>query len=186
MNRQVCGVRKVRRQLRREGFVVARCTVERLMRRPGLRGVIDVYARRIVDWKVSRWARTGCVPDALEPALHARRRAHDDALIHHADRGVQYVSICYTERLAEAGIEPSVGGVGDSSDNALAETINGLYKAEVIHRRSGKNREAVALATFDRVNWFNRRRLLGPIGHIPPAQADAAHYRRQAAPATAA
>ena len=98
--------------------------------------MIDVFARRIVSWKVSSSARTDLVLDALEQALHARHRAGDDALIHHSDRGVQYVSICYTERLVEAGIGPSVGSVGDSYDNALAETINGLYKAEVIHRQS--------------------------------------------------
>lgn len=133
--------------------------------------VIDVFARRIVGWKVSSSARTDFVLDALEQALHARRRAGDDTLIHHSDRGVQYVSIRYTGRLAEAGIEPSVGSVGDSYDNALAETINGLYKAEVIHRQSWRNREAVEMATLDWVHWFNHQRLLGPIGNIPPAEA---------------
>ncbi|NYE31235.1 putative transposase [Rhodanobacter sp. K2T2] len=93
---------------------------------------------------------------------------------------MQYVSIRYTERLAEAGIEPSVGSVGDSYDNALAETINGLYKAEVIHRQSWKNRETVELATLDWIHWFNHQRLLGPIGNIPPAEAEAAYYRQQA------
>lgn len=232
-NKQVYGVRKVWRQLCREGFRVARCTTERLMRRLGLRGVvrgkvirttvsnkavpcpqdrvnrefraarpnalwvsdftyvstwqgfvyvafvIDVYARCIVGWKVSSSARTDFVLDALEQALHARRRAGQESLIHHSDRGVQYVSIRYTERLAEAGIESSVGSVGDSYDNALAETINGLYKAEVIHRRSWKNIEAVELATLDWVNWFNNKRLLGPIGNIPPLEAEAAYYRQQ-------
>jgi putative transposase len=233
-NKQVYGVRKVWRQLVREGWRVARCTVERLMRRLGLRGVvrgkviktthsdkaqpcprdqvnrqfraerpnalwvsdftyvstwagfvyvafvIDVYARRIVGWKVSSSARTDFVLDALEQALHARRRASDDEhLIHHSDRGVQYVSIRYSERLAEAGIEPSVGSVGDSYDNALAETINGLYKAEVIHRRSWRNLEAVELTTLDWVDWFNHKRLLGPIGNIPPAEAEAQYYRQQ-------
>jgi transposase InsO family protein len=232
-NRQVYGVRKVWRQLLREGVRVARCTVERLMRGLGLRGivrgktlrttvsdlatpcpldrvnrqfradrpnalwvsdftyvstwagfvyvafVIDVFARRIVGWRVSASARTDFVLDALEQALHARRRT--DSLIHHSDRGVQYVSIRYTERLAEAGIEPSVGSVGDSYDNALAETINGLYKAEVIHRQSWKNLEAVELATLEWVDWFNHRRLLEPIGYIPPAQAEAAYYRQQVA-----
>ena len=187
-NRQVYGVRKVWRQLKREGYAVARCTVERLMGELGLHGVmrgkvvkttisdkrpcpldkvnrqfhapspnrlwvidftyvstwagfvyvafvIDVYARRIVGWKVSQTAHTDFVLDALEQALHARRPT-EGGLIHHSDRGVQYVSIRYTERLADAGIEPSVGSVGDSYDNALAETINGLYKAEVIHRRA--------------------------------------------------
>ena len=232
-NKQVYGVRKVWKQLRREGFRIARCTVERLMRRLGLRGVIrgrtvkttvsdkatpcpldkvnrqfraarpnalwvsdftyvstwqgfvyvafviDVFARRIVGWKVSSSARTDFVLDALEQALHARRPAGDEGLIHHSDRGVQYVSIRYSERLAEAGIEPSVGSVGDSYDNALAETINGLYKAEVIHRRSWRNLEAVELATHDWVDWFNHKRLLGPIGDIPPAEAEALYHQQQ-------
>jgi len=111
----------------------------------------------------------------LEQALYARRR--DGELIHHSDRGVQYVSIRYTERLAEAGIEPSVGSVGDSCDNALAETINELYKAEVIHRQSWKSPEAVELATLTRVDWFNHRRLVEPIGNISPAEAEANYYR---------
>ena len=232
-NKQVYGVRKVWKQLRREGHGTARCTVERLMRRLGLRGVIrgrtvkttvsdkatpcpldkvnrqfraarpnalwvsdftyvstwqgfvyvafviDVFARRIVGWKVSSSARTDFVLDALEQALHARRPAGDEGLIHHSDRGVQYVSIRYSERLAEAGIEPSVGSVGDSYDNALAETINGLYKAEVIHRRSWRNLEAVELATLDWVDWFNHKRLLGPIGNIPPAEAEAVYHLQQ-------
>ena len=232
-NKQVYGVRKVWKQLRREGYGTARCTVERLMRRLGLRGVIrgrtvkttvsdkatpcprdnvnrqfraarpnalwvsdftyvstwqgfvyvafviDVFARRIVGWKVSSSARTDFVLDALEQALHARRPAGDEGLIHHSDRGVQYVSIRYSERLAEAGIEPSVGSVGDSYDNALAETINGLYKAEVIHRRSWRNLEAVELATLDWVDWFNHKRLLGPIGDIPPAEAEALYHQQQ-------
>ena len=232
-NKQVYGVRKVWKQLRREGYGTARCTVERLMRRLGLRGVIrgrtvkttvsdkatpcpldkvnrqfraarpnalwvsdftyvstwqgfvyvafviDVFARRIVGWKVSSSARTDFVLDALEQALHARRPAGDESLIHHSDRGVQYVSIRYSERLAEAGIEPSVGSVGDSYDNALAETINGLYKAEVIHRRSWRNLEAVELATLDWVDWFNHKRLLGPIGDIPPAEAEALYHQQQ-------
>lgn len=231
-NFQVYGARKVWRQLLREGLTVARCTVERLMRRHGLRGVIrgkpvrttisdkatlcpldrvnrqfradrpnalwvsdftyvstwqgfvyvafviDVFARRIVGWKVSSSARTDFVLDALEQALHARRPVSQGSLIHHSDRGVQYVSIRYTERLAEAGIEPSVGSVGDSYDNALAETINGLYKAEVIHRQSWKNREAVELATLTWVDWFNHRRLLAPIGNVPPAEAEADYYRQ--------
>ena len=185
----VYGVRKVWRQLQREGFPVARCTVARLMGQMGLKGairgkpvrttisdktalcpldhvnrqfqapapnrlwlsdftyvatwagfvyvafVIDAYARRIVGWRVSRTAHAGFVLDALEQALHERRPTRSHGLIHHSDRGSQYVSIKYTERLAAAGIEPSVGSVGDSYDNALAETINGLYKAELIHRR---------------------------------------------------
>jgi transposase InsO family protein len=230
-NFQVYGVRKVWRQLRREQFDVARCTVQRLMRRLGLRGVIrgktvrttisdpkalcpldrvqrqftadrpnklwvsdftyvstwqgfvyvafviDVFARRIVGWRASSSARTDFVLDALEQALYARRPVGPDRLVHHSDRGVQYVSIRYTERLAEAGLEPSVGSVGDSYDNALAETINGLYKAEVIHRRpSWRTREEVEWATLNWVDWFNNRRLLEPIGNIPPAEAEANYY----------
>ena len=231
-NMAVYGARKVWRQLRREGVRVARCTVERLMRKLGLQGVIrgkpvrttvsdkatpcprdrvnrqfqaerpnalwvsdftyvstwagfvyvafviDVFARRIVGWKVSRSARTDFVLDALEQALHDRRPVQQ-ALIHHSDRGVQYVSIRYTERLALAGIEPSVGSVGDSYDNALAETINGLYKAEVIHRRSWPNLETVELATLAWVNWFNHHRLLSSIGHRPPAEAEAIYHQQQ-------
>jgi putative transposase len=224
----VYGVRKVWRQLRREGFDVARCTVARLMRAMGLHGVvrgkrlrttvsdraapcplastassrrrarmrsgsrilpmsppgrayvafvIDAFARRIVGWRVSRTAHAGFVLDALEQALHARRPVEGDGLVHHSDRGVQYLSIKYTERLAEAGIEPSVGSVGDSYDNALAETINGLYKAEVIHRRGPwRSVEAVELTTLEWVDWFNNRRLLEPIGNIPPAEAEARYY----------
>lgn len=230
-NFQVYGVRKVWRQMRRERFDVARCTVQRLMKRLGLRGVvrgkavrttvsdpkapcpldhvnrqftadrpnalwvsdftyvstwqgfvyvafvIDVFARRIVGWKASSSARTDFVLDALEQALYARRPVGPDRLVCHSDRGVQYVSIRYTERLAEAGIEPSVGSVGDSYDNALAETINGLYKAEVIHRRpSWRTREEVEWATLRWVDWFNNRRLLEPIGNIPPVEAEAAYY----------
>lgn len=119
--------------------------------------------------------------DALEQALYARQPGRDGGLIHHSDRGSQYVSIRYTERLAEAGIEPSVGSAGDSYDNALAETINGLYKAEVIHRQPWRNREAVEMATLDWVHWFNHQRLLGSIGNIPPAEAETAYYRQQAA-----
>lgn len=128
---------------------------------------------------------TDFVLDALEQALYARQPERDGALTHHSDRGVQYVSIRYTERLAEAGIEPSVGSKGDSYDNALAETINGLYKAEVIHRRSWPNRESVELATLEWVSWFNHHRLLGPIGYIPPAEAEANYYRQLAKQATA-
>ena len=139
--------------------------------------VIDTYARRIVGWRVSRAAHTGFVLDALEQALHERRPVHRGGLVHHSDRGSQYVSIRYTERLAEAGIEPSVGSVGDSYDNALAETINGLYKAEVIHRRGPwRSFEAVEFATLERVDWFNHRRLLEPIGNIPPAEAEERYY----------
>jgi putative transposase len=230
-NFRVYGVRKVWRQLLREGTAVARCTVARLMRTMGLKGVvrgkrvrttisnaaapcpldrvnrqfkaphpnalwvsdftyvatwagfvyvafvIDVFARRIVGWRVSRTAHAGFVLDALEQALHARRPVRGGGLVHHSDRGVQYVSIKYTERLAAAGIEPSVGSVGDSYDNALAETINGLYKAEMIHRRGPwRGFEAVEFATLEWVDWFNNRRLLEPIGNIPPAEAEAAYY----------
>jgi len=227
----VYGARKVWRQLRREGFDVARCTVERLMRAMGLRGavrgkpvrttvsnraapcpqdrvnrqfrapqpnalwvsdftyvatwagfvyvafVIDAFARRIVGWRVSRRAQTAFVLDALEQALHARRPVEGSGLVHHSDRGVQYLSIKYSERLAEAGIEPSVGSVGDSYDNALAESVIGLYKAEVIHRRGPwRGFEAVEFATLEWVDWFNNRRLLEPIGNIPPAEAEARYY----------
>ncbi|ATI79783.1 IS3 family transposase [Sphingobium yanoikuyae] len=227
----VYGVRKVWRQMNREGFAVARCTIERLMRDLGLQGVIrgkpvrttisnkaapcpldhvnrqfhapapnmlwvsdftyvatwagfvyvafviDVYARYIVGWRVSRTAHASFVLDALEQAIHERRPAHRGGLIHHSDRGSQYVSIRYSERLAEAGIEPSVGSVGDSYDNALAETINGLYKAEVIHRRGPwRSFEAVEYATLEWVDWFNKRRLLEPIGNIPPAEAEELYY----------
>jgi putative transposase len=230
----VYGVRKVWRQLKREGHNLARCTVARLMRTMGLQGVIrgkrirttisdkaapcpldhvnrqfraprpnalwvsdftyvatwsgfayvafiiDAYARRIVGWRVSRTAHTGFVLDALEQALHERRPLRGGGLVHHSDRGSQYVSIKYTERLALAGVEPSVGSVGDSYDNALAETINGLYKAEVIHRRGPwRSLEAVELATLEWVDWFNHRRLLEPIGNIPPAEAEALYYATQ-------
>ncbi|WP_167713197.1 IS3 family transposase [Sphingomonas trueperi] len=230
-NFAVYGVRKVWRQMMREGFQVARCTVARLMREMGLAGVIrgkpvrttisdraapcpldhvnrkfyapapnmlwvsdftyvatwagfvyvafviDTYARRIVGWRASRTAHASFVLDALEQALHDRRPAHRGGLIHHSDRGSQYVSIKYSERLAEAGIEPSVGSVGDSYDNALAETINGLYKAEVIHRRGPwRSFEAVEYATLEWVDWFNHRRLLEPIGNIPPAEAEEQYY----------
>lgn len=230
-NYEVYGVRKVWRQMRREGITVARCTVERLMRGLGLQGiirgkpvrttvsdkaapcpldhvnrqfrapapnrlwvsdftyvatwqgfiyvafVIDTYARRIVGWRVSRTAHASFVLDALEQAIHDRRPVHRGGLVHHSDRGSQYISIKYTERLAEAGIEPSVGSVGDSYDNALAETINGLYKAEVIHRKGPwRNFEAVEFATLEWVDWFNNRRLLEPIGNIPPAEAEQMYY----------
>jgi putative transposase len=234
-NFRVYGVRKVWRQLLREGIAVARCTVARLMRAMSLQGivrgkrvrttisnaaapcpldrvnrqfkaprpnalwvsdftyvatwagfvyvafVIDVFARRIVGWRVSRTAQAGFVLDALEQALHERRPVRGGGLVHHSDRGVQYLSIKYTERLAAAGIEPSVGSVGDSYDNALAETINGLYKTEVIHRCGPwRGFEAVEFATFEWVDWFNKRRLLGPIGNIPPAEAEAAYYAQLA------
>jgi len=145
--------------------------------------VIDVFARRIVGWRVSTSMTTDFVLDALEQALYARQPADSDALVHHSDRGSQYVSIRYTERLAEAAIEPSVGSRGDSYDNALAETINGLYKAEVIHRRGPwKSREAVELATLEWVAWYNHERLMQPLGYIPPAEAEANYYRQLASP----
>ena len=230
-NYEVYGVRKVWRQMQREGFDIARCTVSRLMKQLGIQGVIrgkplktthsnpaapcprdhvnrqfnapapnilwlsdftyvstwqgfayvafiiDAYARRIVGWRVSRSAKTDFVLDALEQALYDRRPVQQDGLIHHSDRGVQYVSIRYTERLAEAGIEPSVGSVGDSYDNALAETINGLYKAEVIHRKSSWRKiDDVEMATLKWVDWFNNRRLLEPIGNIPPNEAEEVYY----------
>jgi len=240
-NFRVYGVRKLWRQLGREGIAVARCTVARLMRAMGLQGavrgkpvrttrsdkavpcpldrvnrhfqaprpnalwvsdftyvatwsgfvyvafVIDAFARRIVGWRVSRTAQAGFVLDALEQALHERRPVGGGGLVHHSDRGVQYVSIRYTQRLAEAGIEPSVGSVGDSYDNALAETIHGLYKAEVIHRRGPwRSFEAVEFATLEWVDWFNNRRLLEPIGHVPPAEAEARYYEQMRTLALAA
>jgi transposase InsO family protein len=145
--------------------------------------VIDTFARRIVGWRVSRSAQAGFVLDALEQALHERRPAHASAIVHHSDRGVQYVSIKYTERLTEAGVEPSVG----SYDNALAETINGLYKAEVIWRRGPwRSFEAVEFATLDWADWFNNKRLLEPIGNIPPAEAEARYYAQLEEPTMAA
>lgn len=141
--------------------------------------VIDVFARRIVGWRISSSMQTDFVLDALEQALYARQPERSTALIHHSDRGSQYVSIRYTERLAEAGIEPSVGSKGDSYDNALAETINGLYKTELIHKRAPwKTRDAVELATLEWVSWFNHHRLLEPIGYIPPAEAEANYFRQ--------
>jgi transposase InsO family protein len=227
----VYGARKVWRQLRREGFEVARCTVERLMRAMGLQGVvrgkrikttipdpaqpcprdkvnrqfqapapnrlwvsdftyvatwrgfvyvafvIDTYARRIVGWRVSGSATAGFVLDALEQAIHDRQPARGAGLIAHSDRGSQYLAIRYTERLAEEGIEPSVGSVGDSYDNALAETVIGLFKTEVIRPRGPwHSLEAVEFATLEWVDWFNHRRLLEPIGNVPPAEAEAAYH----------
>jgi transposase InsO family protein len=231
-NRRVYGARKVWKQLRREDIPVARCTVERLMRKLELRGVvrgrkpkttipdeattrpadlvkrdftatrpdqlwvadltyvatwsgfaysafvIDVFSRKIVGWRVSRSLRSDLALDALEQALYARRAP--SGLVHHSDRGVQYLSIRYTERLAEAGIEPSVGSVGDSYDNALAESIIGLYKTEVI-RHSGpwRNVDHVEFETLKWVDWFNNRRLLEPIGDIPPVEFEELHYEKQ-------
>lgn len=238
-NLQVYGADKVWHQMNREDMEVARCTVERLMKRMGLQGVrrgkvvrttvsdskapcpldkvnrqfkadrpnqlwvsdftyvstwqgwlyvafvIDVFARRIVGWRVSSSMRTDFVLDALEQALYDRQPESNNSLIHHSDRGSQYVSIRYSERLAQAGIEPSVGSKGDSYDNAMAETINGLYKAELIHRRGPwKTKEAVELATLEWVSWFNHHRLLEPIGYIPPAEAEANYYSQLARQAT--
>jgi putative transposase len=144
--------------------------------------VIDVYSRSIVGWRVSNSLRTDLALDALEQALHARPRG--EGQIHHSDRGVQYLSIHYTERLAEVGIESSVGSVGDSYDNALAESVIGLYKTEVIRDRGPwRNIETVEFATLEWVDWFNNRRLLEPLGYVPPTEYDAAYYRSQDTPA---
>ncbi|MFV1979453.1 MAG: IS3 family transposase [Myxococcota bacterium] len=147
--------------------------------------ITDVFSRKIVGWRVSSSLRSDLALDALEQALHARPDL--ESLVHHSDRGVQYLAIRYTERLKDAGIEPSVGSVGDSYDNALAETINGLYKTEII-RPNGPWRsiEEVEFATLEWVDWFNHRRLLEPIGNVPPAEFEAMYYERQRSPATAA
>ena len=143
--------------------------------------VIDAFARRIVGWRVSRSMQAQFVLDALEQALHERRPVQDAGLVHHSDRGSQYLSIKYTDRLAAAGIEPSVGSVGNSYDNALAETVIGLFKTELIQRRGPwRSFEAVEFATLEWVDWFNNRRLLEPIGNIPPAEAEARFYSRSA------
>jgi len=148
--------------------------------------VVDVFARFIVGWKVSYSMRTDFVLDALEQALHARRPSENDHLVHHSDRGSQYVSIRYTGRLAEAGLEPSVGSRGDSYDNALAETINGLYKTEVIRRRaSWRSLEEVEWATLEWVDWFNNQRLLSSIGYLSPAKAEANYHSPKMTPQTA-
>ncbi|WP_432805617.1 IS3 family transposase [Escherichia coli] len=225
-NHQVYGVRKVWRQLLREGIRVARCTVARLMAVMGLAGVlrgkkvrttisrkavaagdrvnrqfvaerpdqlwvadftyvstwqgfvyvafiIDVFAGYIVGWRVSSSMETTFVQDALEQALWARRPS---GTVHHSDKGSQYVSLAYTQRLKEAGLLASTGSTGDSYDNAMAESINGLYKAEVIHRKGWKNRAEVELATLTWVDWYNNRRLLERLGHTPPAEAEKAYY----------
>jgi len=146
--------------------------------------VIDVFARRIVGWRASRSLRSDLALDALEQALYDRQEDHPQRLVHHSDRGGQYLSIRYTERLAEAGIEPSVGSTGDSYDNALAESVIGLYKTEVIRRRSPwRYLDDVEFATLEWVAWFNTQRLLEPIGYVPPAEYEEAFYRRQQAPA---
>jgi transposase InsO family protein len=145
--------------------------------------ITDVFSRKIVGWRVSNSLRSDLAMDALEQALHARPDL--GGLVHHSDRGVQYRSIRYTERLAEVGIEPSVGSIGDSYDNALAETINGLFKTEVIHPNGPwRNLEEVEFATLEWVDWFNNRRLLGPIGDIPPVEFEQMYYERSEVPAT--
>jgi transposase InsO family protein len=231
-NFRVYGARKVWRQLGRENVVAARCTVERLMRRMGLQGVvrgrrcrttiadanavlpgdlvkrdfraerpnelwvadftyvatwsgfvytafvIDVFARRIIGWRVARSMRTELVLGALEQAIWSR--CPPKGVIHHSDHGSQYLSIRYSERLTEIGVEPSTGTVGDSYDNALAETIIGLYKTEVIHHRGPwKNLEEVEYATLEWVDWFNNRRLLEPIGNVPPAEFEMQYLQQQ-------
>jgi transposase InsO family protein len=147
--------------------------------------IIDVFARSIVGWRVSSLLRSDLALDALEQALHARAPADD--LVHHSDRGVQYLSIRYTERLAEAGVGRSVGSVGDSYDNALAETVIGLYKTEVIRRRGPwRSIDDVEYATLEWVDWFNRRRLFGPLGYVPPVQFEGAYHSGQETPAMGA
>jgi putative transposase len=237
---QVYGPRKVWKQLRREGMCVARCTVARLMRDLGLRGVsrgrawkittqsdraverpadlvdrqftatrpnqlwvadftyvatwrgfvyvafvIDVFARRIVGWRVSSSLATDFVLDALEHAIYDRCGDGVGELVHHSDRGTQYVSMRYTERLADAGMAPSVGSRGDSYDNALAESVIGLFKTEVIQRKGPwRHLEAVEFATLHWVDWFNTRRLLEPIGYVPPAEYEARYYEQRREPTT--
>jgi putative transposase len=139
--------------------------------------VIDVFARRIVGWRVSSSLATDFVLDALEQAIYDRCGARSSDLVHHSDRGTQYVSMRYTERLADAKIAPSVGSRGDSYDNALAESVIGLFKTEVIQRKGPwRHLEAVEFATLDWVDWFNTRRLLEPIGYVPPAEYEASYY----------
>jgi putative transposase len=148
--------------------------------------VIDAYARRIVGWRVSNSLKTDIALDALEQALYDRE-VQDQQLIHHSDRGVQYVSIRYSERLSEVGITASVGSVGDSYDNALAETINGLYKTELIRQQGPwRNIEEVEFATLKWVHWFNTKRLLEPIGDMPPAEKESLYYQQQEESAEAA
>jgi putative transposase len=146
--------------------------------------VVDVFSRRIVGWRASASLRTDLALDALEQAIYDRCDAATSDLVHHSDRGTQYLSIRYTERLADAGIELSVGSRGDAYDNALAETVIGLLKTEVIRRRGPwRTLEAVDFATLAWVDWFNTRRLLEPIGDIPPAEFEAAYYHQATAAA---
>ena len=148
--------------------------------------VVDVFSRMIVGWRVSRSLRTDLALDALEQALHARRD-RDESLVHHSDRGSQYLSIRYTERLAEAGLEASVGSVGDSYDNALAETIIGLYKTELIEKEGPwKNLERVEYRTFQWVDWYNHRRIMQPLGDVPPKEYEQAYYAQENGQAQAA
>ena len=235
-HRQVYGADKVWAQLNRDGVRVARCTVERLMREMGLRGVVrgqqrvrttlpdtasahpadlvarqfrapspnrlwvadltyvkthsgwvyvafivDVFSRFVVGWQASRSLRTDLALDALEMALWTRRAERLNGLIHHSDRGVQYLAVRYTERLAKAGVVASVGSRGDSYDNALAESFNGLYKAELIrHEGPWQGLDDVEFATLDYVDWFNHRRLHGELGRLPPAECEARYYRSAA------
>jgi putative transposase len=235
-HRQVYGADKVWAQVNREGIAVARCTVERLMRALGLRGVVrgktrirttigdeasdrpldlvarqfraaapnrlwvadltyvkthsgwvyvafvvDVGSRYVVGWQASRSLRTDLALDALEMALWARRAGRLDGLIHHSDRGVQYLAIRYTERLAQAGAVPSVGSRGDSYDNALAESFNGLYKTELIrHAGPWRGLDDVEYATLEYVDWFNHRRLHGELGMITPAEFEATFFHQPA------
>lgn len=237
-NQRVYGIRKVWKQMKREGFQVARCTVARLMKVLDIRGirrgrrcittipdeqaakpldlvnrnftaskpnqlwvadityvatwsgfvyvafVIDVFSRKIVGWRVLKTMQTELILDALEQALWARGKPK--GVVHHSDRGSQYVSIRYSDRLNEAGFNASVGSVGDSYDNALAETMNGLYKTEVINKDGPwKGLEQVELATLDWVDWFNNKRLLGSIGDIPPSEYEENYYRQLAENAAA-
>jgi putative transposase len=142
--------------------------------------VIDVFSRRIVGWRASTSLRSDLALDALDQALYDRK-TDSDRLVHHSDRGVQYLSIRYTQRLAEAGIESSVGTTGDSYDNALAETVIGLYKTEVIRRRTWRNFDDVEFATLEWVSWYNTTRLLEPLGYVPPAEYETAFHNREAA-----
>lgn len=235
-NHCVYGAHKVWKQLRRESTPVARCTVERLMKKLSIEGVrrgkrcittipsdladrpldlvnreftadrpnqlwvadityvatwsgfvfvafvVDVFSRRIVGWRAMKTMQTDLVLDALEQALWARGKP--TGVTHHSDRGSQYLSIKYSERLAQAGFNASVGSVGDSYDNAMAETINGLYKTEVIHKDGPwKGLDEVEYATLTWVDWFNNQRLLGPIGDIPPAEYELMYYQNQSAQA---
>jgi transposase InsO family protein len=141
--------------------------------------VTDAFSRRIVGWRASRSLRSDLALDALEQALYDRET--DGPLVHHSDRGSQYLAIRYTDRLLEAGIESSVGSRGDAYDNALAETINGLYKAEVIyHLGPWKGLEDVEFATLEWVAWYNSQRLMEPLGYLPPAEYEELFLRDQA------